>query len=221
VKLEFFRWLCGHRMQRPEPIDEVASEAQAAAILQAIAAAITEPGTAAARLLDGGRFREYYLAEDHVSVYGVTGGWTQLPTVFTGPGLVGNVRVRAAQALGWHHGLTDDPVLDWDGTRPLGGIYDGAYALTSLTAEQVRALPHQPEAPPLRVIEVTPELMREATRDAIESSVLPALFDLGGCTITGDELRAQYGSDPALREWLAECEPGDQFHGCVDCWRVE
>lgn len=66
MKLEFFDWECGHHQETPEPIEGI-SEEQAAAILNAISHAISQPFSARARLIDGDLAREYYLTDDYVS----------------------------------------------------------------------------------------------------------------------------------------------------------
>lgn len=50
MTLTFYDWECGHHGECPSPILSIASRAQARAICVAIAAAISQPGKARARL---------------------------------------------------------------------------------------------------------------------------------------------------------------------------
>ena len=172
MRLEFFEWTCGHHQACPSAVEGIASPDQALAILQAIGAAISQPGSARARLIDddGRGFREYYIADDHAEALCSHGAWSDLPVVLVGKALVGDR--RAAEALSWHLGLVDDQVDGWDGQSPLAAY---SFATTSLSADAVRALPRDTQHPPLRVVEVTPELLAAALEDAIESEIIKPL----------------------------------------------
>lgn len=167
MKLEFFAWECGHHQERPEPIDGVVSADQALLILRAIGAAISQPGTARARLVDeaANAFREYYLTDDYAAEQFST--WSDLPVVLVCPDLVGDR--RAADALSWHLNLVDDLVDGWGGAAPLHG---DSFATTALDLAAVQALPRDAEHPPLRIVEVTPALLQTALEDAIDCGIV-------------------------------------------------
>lgn len=74
MRIEFFNWQCGHHQDCPEPIeikceddneDEDGAIMIAEKILSAIAAAISQPGSAQAYLINSSDDRlAYYLSDD-------------------------------------------------------------------------------------------------------------------------------------------------------------
>jgi len=70
--IEFFDWECGHHQDCPQPIkitceDEDEEIEAAEMILMAIAAAISQPGSAGAYLINSEELRmTYYITDDYI-----------------------------------------------------------------------------------------------------------------------------------------------------------
>lgn len=74
MRIEFYNWNCGHHQECPGSIELPGDNGEqlvqmAEAILKAIAAAIVQPQSARARLVDESCFRkrDFFMTDDYVS----------------------------------------------------------------------------------------------------------------------------------------------------------
>jgi len=140
-RLSFSQWECGHHQQMPAPI-EVSSPGQAMLILRAIAAAISQPGSARAHICSDTSYLEVYVTDDYIDPHepGNEGGWADRPLVVYGNAtaqaeLIKPIHIAALQDLQWQ--VSDLAHEAWDGMRPLDG---GEFVHTAMSLADLRAL---------------------------------------------------------------------------------
>ena len=141
--LHFIRWECGHHQAKPADIP-CATPQQALLILQALGAAISQPGSARAVLFDDTTGIDAYVTDDYATL-GISTSehdlnpatWADRPLVIHGDAdTIARIHAPAlADARDWVLGIDD--CHPWDGKKPLEAF---GVATTTLTREAVEEL---------------------------------------------------------------------------------
>jgi hypothetical protein len=159
LRLEFFDWTCGHTC--PEPITGLQLE-QVGPILRAISLAISQPGSARARVSDATECTEAYITDDYVrfghteqdDLAGIV-GWDERPVIVHS--------VPDAELLGkLINGIAEywggpDAAAVWDGVSKIE-VFD--WVVTSLTPAELQPLTRAGRDAPPRLLDAA-EVLRE------------------------------------------------------------
>lgn len=139
-ELTFTQWECGHHQQRPAPIP-VSSPAQARLILQAIASAISQPGSARGVLVHKRRTvgTAVYVTDDYVGDFPLDPSvWSHCPDVICGDEAtitaILSDELERARVESMPLGLELVGTQRWDGRTAVGA---SEVILTTLTREQI------------------------------------------------------------------------------------
>lgn len=139
--LHFAVWRCGHHRERPADIP-VQTPEQGVLIAKAIAAAINQPGSIEAWLLDDARGERIYISDDHISMgFGSIerstnpATWTHRPVVFHGDAdTIAQLHAPAlVEARGW---LCFEELAAWDGKSLVAAF---AAVTTTLSSADIEA----------------------------------------------------------------------------------
>lgn len=169
--LHFYAWRAGHHQQRPELI-ELPDPSLALPILRAVAAAISQPGSARAALVDDEHVVQFYLTDDYVDGAPPANTWDWLDRPLIVYGEQADLDAIAGEAM---REAVEDVLWRWPEPRPWDGRYidAGDFVLTTLTAERISARAEESECPIVAAIvrpaaEVLAELRAAATENVEE-----------------------------------------------------
>jgi hypothetical protein len=149
ITVQFFNWHCGHHQQCPDPIHGLASVEQAELILRAIGAAISQPDSARAWVIDGDRARKWYITDDHASECTGEGGAMPVVLLF-GADADLTLSEQDKEELQDAYSCWGTVHTNWDGNT---WLEDGDIALTKLSATEIKQLPKSPWGLPVRIEE--------------------------------------------------------------------
>lgn len=134
--LHFYGWQAGHHQQRPAPI-ELPDPALALPICRAIAAAISQPGSARAALVDDDHMFSFYLTDDYVDGAPPANTWDWLDRPLIVYGEQAELDAIASEEM---REFVEDILWRWPEPRPwaVGHYLDaGDFVLTTSSRAEI------------------------------------------------------------------------------------